>query len=410
MNKGFFDKNEVSSTQQRTLPQCGACGLLKRCESPRMPVTGEGERKVLFVAEAPGKNEDEQGVQLIGKAGQYLRRVLLHLDFDLDEDAWKTNAIICRPPGNRKPTNVEIIYCSPNLSKTIKELQPNVIVPLGNAAVSAVIGPMRNGEDIGQIGKWVGWNIPDQTLNAWVCPTWHPSYLLRQSNDTVLAKQFKEHLKAAISHNERPWSNGIPNWKKNVKTILDPEIAAKWIYKCSETKTGAIAWDYETNCLKPEWPESKIATCSIAWGRTEPEKCIAFPWHGTIVPVMKKLLSSKVPKIASNLKFEDRWTKKEFGFRVRSWVWDTMIAAHVCDNRRGITSIKFQAYVRLGFPLWNQKIDPYLKAKPPSHFNRVFEAPINDLLLYNGLDSILEFRVACDQIKELGGELPWRND
>jgi hypothetical protein len=102
-----------------------------------------------------------------------------------------------------------------------------------------------------------------------------------------------------------------------------------------------------------------------------------------------------------------------------------MVAAHVCDNRRGITSVKFQAYVRLGAPLWNEIIDPYLKGikiynvpgggppiiiKDKSHFNKVFEADIMDLLLYNGLDSILEFRVACDQIKELGGELPWCTD
>jgi uracil-DNA glycosylase family 4 len=373
-----------------------------------MPVTGDGGRKVLFVAEAPGRNEDEQGIQLIGKAGQYLRRVLLHLDFDLDEDAWKTNAIICRPPGNRSPTSAEISYCEPNLFLAIKEYRPNVIIPLGGAAISAVIGPLRPGDDIGQTGRWIGWNIPDQTLNVWICPTWHPSYLLRQS-DSVLNRQFKEHLKTAIAHNERPWTEAPPDWKKDIKIVLDPEAAVKWIKKCAKMKTGAIAWDYETNCLKPDWQESKIASCSIAWGRYEPEKCIAFPWSKSVVPAMQKLLSSPVPKIASNLKFENRWTKKEFGHCVRTWVWDTMLAAHVCNNRSGITSVKFQAYVRLGAPLWNQKIDPFLKSSKNSHFNKVFEADIEDLLLYNGLDSILEFRVACDQIKELGEELPWYN-
>ena len=70
MTTGFFQGSKFSSRERlSTIPQCGKCGLSKTCNSPKMPVTGEGLKKVLIVAEAPGRNEDEKGIQLIGIAG-----------------------------------------------------------------------------------------------------------------------------------------------------------------------------------------------------------------------------------------------------------------------------------------------------------------------------------------------------
>jgi len=371
-----------------------------------MPVTGEGECGVLFVAEAPGAKEDEKGTQLIGKAGQCLRRVLRSLTFDLDEDGWKANALICRPPKNRKPTSAEIGFCRPNLLRTIRELRPRVIVPLGGVAVESVIGHMWP-EGVGGVGRWTGWTIPCQELNAWICPTWHPSFLLRE-DDPVLDKQFKAHLRKAVGYGARPWPQGPPQWAAVVRHIVDPAKVAAWLRRAATMRHGAIAFDYETNMLKPDGPDARIVSCAVAWGREEPERCIAFPWHGTAIQAMSELLRSPVPKIASNLKFEDRWTRKEFGHRVRRWAWDTMLAAHVADNRQGITSLKFQAFVRLGMPVWNDKIGPFLKTKGDETVNAIIrEIELNNLLTYNGLDALLEFRVAVDQIRELGYPMPW---
>ena len=69
-----------------------------------MPVTGEGRLKILILAEAPGEQEDAQNTQLIGPAGQVLRKTLAGFGVDLDRDCRKTNAVRCRPPGNRRPT------------------------------------------------------------------------------------------------------------------------------------------------------------------------------------------------------------------------------------------------------------------------------------------------------------------
>jgi len=405
--RGFFAGSTVrQSAPGRMLPQCGACGLHRTCKTPKMRVGGQGDGLVLFVGEAPGDKEDTQDDQFIGKAGQYLRRVLRSLDFDLDRDGLKTNAVICRPPKNRKPTPAEVVYCRPNLARAIKDLAPDVIIPMGISAVSAVLGGIW-GEDIGKMERWAGWRIPCQALNAWVCPTWHPTHLLREE-DPVLDRQFKAHIGAALEKTEPPWPAGPPEWGRNVTRIVSPNKAAAWLRKAATVKSGAIAWDYETNMLKPDWPDARIVSCAVAWGRNEPEKCIAFPWHGAAIKAMGDLLRSPVPKIASNLKFEERWTLKEFGRPVRRWAWDTMLAAHVGDNRPDITSVKFQAFIRLGVPVWNDKVGPFLKTKGDARVNAILrEIDIADLLQYNGLDALLEFRVACDQIRELNHPWPW---
>lgn len=405
--KGFFAGSRVASKAPApTIPQCGACGLLKRCHSPKMPVSGEGRRGILVVGEAPGETEDRQGTQFVGKTGAHLRRVMRKVGIDLDQDCWKTNAIICRPPSNRTPTPNEIDYCRPNLNNTIKELQPKVIIPLGGAAVRAVIGPMWK-SDVGSIGRWVGWKIPSQQANAWVLPTWHPSYVVRMDDHPVINKFFEGHLRRAAKIKRRPWQT-VPNWEGDVKIIYEPDKAARWLDNCVQHGGGGVvAFDYETNMLKPDGPDARIVSASVAWGREEPEKTIAFPWAGAAVPAFKRLVASPIPKVAANMKFEDRWTRAAFGHRVRNWYWDTMVAAHVMDNRPDITGLKFQSFVLLGMPSFNDHIEPFLKSKGDTNVNRILkEVDLRDLLLYNGLDSLLEFRVAMRQMKMMKYPLP----
>lgn len=415
--EGFFVGSRIRTTQPaRTLAQCGACGLFKKCITPKMPVAGAGRKRVLFVGESPSKDADSNGVPFGDQSGKFLRQILRRLDFDLDVDGWQTNAIICRPHGGRHPSAAEVGFCRPNLTRAIKELKPDVIVPMGQAAVAAVVGGMQGREGVGEMAKWAGWRIPCQELNAWVCPTWPVSGLYTKARDhsdreidPVMERQFTKHIASAVGMYGRPWPDGPPDWGQDVKRVLDTDRAARWLRNVSQRDVGAIAWDYETNMLKPDGPDALIVTCSVAWGREEPEQCMAFPWHGEAITAMGELLRSPIPKIASNMKFEDRWTRKEFGHRVRAWAWDTMLAAHVCDNRPGITSVKFQGYARLGVPVWNDKVEPFLKSKGDETMNAILrEIDLNDLLLYNGLDSIIEFRVAVDQMRELGYPAPWK--
>ena len=88
------------------------------------------------------------------------------------------------------------------------------------------------------------------------------------------------------------------------------------------------------------------------------------------------------------------------GCRVRGWHWDTMLTAHILDNRRGICSVKFQAFVRLGIPTWDDAISKFLYSKHANLMNNISKAPLRDLLLYNGLDSLLEYKVMQKQKEE----------
>jgi uracil-DNA glycosylase family 4 len=175
MPKGFFTKSQLASKAPVSrIPHCGSCGLFRQCKSPKMPVSGKGRKQILLVGEAPGKNEDLEGKQFVGKTGQLLERSLRSVGIDMRRDCWLTNALICRPPNNAKPSHKEIGYCRANLINTIEKLKPEIIIPIGDAAVESLMTWLWK-DKIGSIGRWVGWNIPHQKLNAWICHIWHPS-------------------------------------------------------------------------------------------------------------------------------------------------------------------------------------------------------------------------------------------
>lgn len=397
---GFFSPATTSKKPTQSLiPKCGACGLFKTCISPKMPVTGDGERRVLVVAEAPGQKEDERNKQLIGDAGQLLRKALDKLGVSLDVDCWKTNAIICRPPKNREPTHNEIDHCRPNLNKAILELQPDVIIPLGTVAIRSLIGPLWR-EDPGGINRWAGWRIPSQVHNAWIAPTFHPSHVLRSKDDqegAAVRIWFERHLRAAVALEGKPYTGAIPDYRREVEIELDPDRAAKRITTWIRAG-GPAAFDYETNRLKPDHPNSEIVSCAICWRGRE---TIAYPWVGAAIEATKQFLVSDMPKIGYNAKFETRWSRAIAKVDVNNWVWDGMLNAHILDNRKAVSGLKFQSFVRLGCPDWSDAVRPYLEDEDETGRNRIKEVPLRTLLTYNGLDAMIEFEVARLQRREL---------
>ncbi len=105
------------------------------CKNCKNIVVGKGNinSKILLVGEAPGKNEDEQGIPFVGAAGKNLDNLLKNANLDLT-DIYITNILKCRPPKNRNPTIIEIKAHTPWLLKQIKEMKPKVICSLGNYA------------------------------------------------------------------------------------------------------------------------------------------------------------------------------------------------------------------------------------------------------------------------------------
>lgn len=391
-------------------PNCEKCGLFKTCNTPRMKVTGAGKKKALIVAEAPGETEDTRGVQLVGEAGHELRRHLKSLGYDLDRDFWKINSVNCRPPKNRKPTRTEMSYCYPYVQSIIEEMKPKLIILLGGAAVESFYsGPDYGLKDL-SITAWRGLAVPDRERNAWVCPTFHPSFLIRNEKDENLKAVFKEDLKNAFEMIEKPF----PELKRLSDVVRIVKTLDEIVEELKEIQQHDIlSLDYECDTIKPYDGKGKILTASLSCD----DYAIAFPIHypnilnkkeiKQLENILVKLFfkDKRIKKVCHNLKFEDSWTKCVLGTRIYGAIACTMIDTHILDPRGArFTSLKFQSFVRWGVKGYDREMKKYLPSQKSGYDkNRLHEMPIDKLLLYNGADTYLTqrlYRYQCEQFKQ----------
>jgi len=392
---GFFSSSEVVSKQPiGVLPKCGACKLHKKCNYPKPEVFGRGKKRILIVTDNTSISEDERKRGLVGDTNDLIKKLFAKEGIDIERDCWKTSAVICH--SKDKPKAEQADYCYPNLRRVIKEKDPDIIIPMGALALRSILKETWKG-DVGEFARWPGWRIPCQNPNAWVCPMYGPRWLLTQ-REKVAQVWFRRHLKAALALRGKPHPEGPPCYDKAITVITDPTKAAaalKTLLKANKGK--AFAFDYEANALKPEVPGFKIYSASVSNGDTT----LAFPWRGAVVKTMKHfLLSNDWKKIAANMKYEDRVTRWAFGEGVANWVFDTMLAGHIMDCRQGITGLKFLSLVHLGAPEYNYHIEPFFKGDG-GRLNNIHKINTHDLLLYNGIDSLLEYKLAIMQKKEI---------
>ena len=160
---------------------CRKCGLAET-RTNTVFSRGNPEAKLVFVGEAPGADEDEQGLPFVGRAGQLLDKMIGAMGLSPDKDVYVCNIIKCRPPGNRRPTPEETSTCIPYLHEQLAIIKPKVIVAMGNTAVSALLDTKLGITKLR--GQWKLYK--GKTL---VMPTYHPSYLLRPSAQQVQAKR-----------------------------------------------------------------------------------------------------------------------------------------------------------------------------------------------------------------------------
>ena len=395
--RGFFTDTELTEMKRQlcSVPTCGACGLHRTCKSPRMEYAGEGRKRILLVGEAPGGDEDEKGEAFVGKTGKRLAYELKRFGINMNRDCWKTNAVRCRPPDNTPPKHEEIRACRPAVIHEITKLDPVSIILIGGKAAESIIGHYWLPSGQFELAQWTRWLIPNQKPNCWISVHYHPSYLEREKSE-LLDGLWRRDMKRALSKRKRPWKT-IPNWQDQIEIVYDERTVSEWLGGIDE---GLIAFDYETNCIKPEYEGAEIVSCSVCWNGDE---TIAYPWTPRTAKATSRLLRKPIGKIAANLKFEERWTRYFLGHGVRNWKWDTMLSAHVINNAQGVTGLKFQSYVTFGQPSYDEHIKPYLKPRRGTFLNRIRELPIKDVLLYNGMDSLNEYRLALRHRKLVGG-------
>lgn len=401
MARGFFSVDTLGAAtpkQPTLIPQCEACKLYQKCKSPKMPVDGEGRKGIMIIGEAPGETEDHLNKPFVGKSGRYLQSAMMGSGVDLRRDCWILNALACRPPNNQIGNPKRIDFCRPNVIKAIRQYKPHTILLLGTSAIKSVIGWLWK-EDVGILQRWIGWQIPCQELNAWLCPLYHPSYLLRKeeefSHDRVTRRLFLQQLHAALELDQRPWKK-IPDYSTKLRLYESSTEAAAAI-KALASDSATISFDYETNRLKPDSSSARIVCCAVSNG----QRTISYPWTTETATATKGLLESDIPKYGWNAKFEERWTRKILDCEVKNWQFDGMLGSHVLDNRSQTTGLKFQAFVRLGVGPYDALLKPYLKGATGNAPNRIHEAPRLKLLEYCAMDALLEHKLCTMLRREL---------
>lgn len=168
------------------------CTRCRLAESRHKAVPGEGNVRtaIMFVGEAPGRDEDIQGRPFVGRAGQLLTKIINAMKFQRDE-VYITNIVKCRPPNNRNPQADEVASCKEYLVRQIDLIRPRVIVTLGRVAtdffitsklgMTALRGEFQNFGDIK------------------IMPTFHPAYLIRNEGNRIIRKMVWEDMQKVMA-------------------------------------------------------------------------------------------------------------------------------------------------------------------------------------------------------------------
>jgi DNA polymerase len=163
----------LAQLRNETIGDCQRCKL---APTRTQVVFGVGNPRaaLVFVGEAPGADEDAQGIPFVGRAGQLLTKIIEAMGLRRD-DIYIANIIKCRPPGNRNPQPDEIASCEPFLIAQLDIIRPKVICALGTFAAQTLL---KTKEPISRLrGRWQAYQgIP-------LMPTYHPAYLLRNANE-----------------------------------------------------------------------------------------------------------------------------------------------------------------------------------------------------------------------------------
>lgn len=199
---GAPDKADLLAAVRERVGACTKCAHLACSRTQTVFGVGNPDADLMFIGEAPGADEDQQGEPFVGRAGQLLTRILKAMNF-AREDVYIANILKCRPDmpagsfGNRPPTPTEMQTCRPYLMEQIEIIQPSVLVALGAVAVEGLLGTRGTMRELR--GRWHTYNsIP-------LMITYHPAYLLRNQAPSEKRKVWEDMLQI-LERLERPIS------------------------------------------------------------------------------------------------------------------------------------------------------------------------------------------------------------
>ena len=317
---------------------CEQCALRDGCKSPKMEPFGDGNMRILIVAEAPGEMEDERNCPLVGKSGQFLSEAMQIVGLGMDADCVRTNVVQCRPPDNRDPSPQEIANCRPRLREQIRDIKPDLILCLGDFAFRAILHPPTRVT----VSNANGQVFPCEEWGCYVGVVLHPSGAMRVG--------FKEPQYATFLHQVMMEFSKRPPIEKALLPeieIIAPETPRDFDDAIDDlAQAEEINVDFETNQLSPFDKSARIicASFSTPTGRTY--------FFDSKLPSFKaaavSVLTNNVPKSCQNANFERGWATQQLGIEISGGVYCTMVAAHILDERRERTSLDYQTFLHFG--------------------------------------------------------------
>jgi len=187
--------NHHSQLEQLREEHDSTCSHCTAATGHKQTVFGTGNpcAQLMFIGEAPGAEEDAQGIPFVGAAGQKLDQIIEAIGMKR-EDVYIANVLKSRPPDNRTPLPSEVDTCGPFLKKQIAIIQPDVIVTLGSPATKYILDTNQGITRLrGSWGKYE--NIP-------VLPTYHPAYLLRNYTTEIRGQVWNDMQQVIAKLNE----------------------------------------------------------------------------------------------------------------------------------------------------------------------------------------------------------------
>jgi len=175
-----------------SIEACRNCDLVETC-SRKVPGKGFQQAELMIIGEAPGHDEDIQGLPFVGRAGQLLDKMLMSIDLD-PKKVYISNILKCRPPNNRDPKQEEVQACSQFLRAQIALIKPKVIFSVGRISAqnllhsSTPVGKLRGTQHV----------LPETDIPLLV--TYHPAYLLRNPAEKGKVWQDLKQLRQLLSH------------------------------------------------------------------------------------------------------------------------------------------------------------------------------------------------------------------
>ena len=153
--------------------------ILKNNAKRMVLYDGNLNSNLMIIGEAPGQEEDEQGIPFVGRAGQLLNKMLSAINLDR-KDIYITNVVPWRPPQNRTPTDQEILEFLPFLQRQIEIIKPKILYILGTTAAKAILSTPQS---LGKLrGKWYEYKTISLDSTIDVLVSYHPAFLLRSPN------------------------------------------------------------------------------------------------------------------------------------------------------------------------------------------------------------------------------------